>query len=47
MVDDDEQSSKFLSLYIPYYAMPGTYYVEIVIDLDGERRIKYRPINII
>ncbi len=47
VVGKNKESSKFLTLEIPDYAQPGIYYVMIVIDLDGDRRIKYRPIEII
>ncbi|MCH8003084.1 MAG: PKD domain-containing protein [Nanoarchaeota archaeon] len=47
VVDKNKQASKFLTLEIPDYAQPGIYYVMIVIDLDGDRRIKFRPIEII
>ena len=47
VVGKNKEASKFLTLEIPDYAQPGIYYVEIVIDLDGDRRIKYRPIEII
>ena len=45
--NDGQQASKVLTLEIPEYAEPGRYWVEIVIDIDGNRRIKYRPIDII
>ncbi len=47
VVGENEESSKHLILEIPEYAQPGRYWVEIVIDIDGDRRIKYRPIDII
>lgn len=47
VVGKNKEASKFLTLEIPDYAQPGIYYVMVVIDLDGDRRIKYRPIEII
>lgn len=47
VVDKNKESSNFLTLEIPEFAEPGIYYVMLVIDLDGDRRIKYRPIDII
>ena len=46
-VKENEQSSKRLTLEIPEYAQPGRYWVQIIIDIDGDRRVKYRPIDII
>ena len=47
VVGKNEESSKQLILEIPKYAKPGRYWIEIVIDIDGDRRIKYRPIDIV
>ena len=46
-VGKNQDSSNLLILEIPENTEPGRYYVKIVIDLDGDRRIKYRPIEII
>jgi hypothetical protein len=46
-VDEDEQASKILTIAIPEDAEPGRYYVEIVVDVDGDRRIKYRSIDVV
>jgi len=46
-LNSGESASKFLTLEIPNDAQKGRYWVEVVIDIDGSRRIKYRPIDII
>jgi len=47
IVDHNDEVSKILSIEIPEYALPGRYWIEFVISMDGDRRIKYRPIDII
>ena len=39
--------SKVLTLEIPEDTQPGRYWVELVIDIDGNRRIKFWPIDIV
>ena len=46
-VDDNKGTTEKLLLEIPEDAPAGRYWAEIVIDIDGDRRIKYRPIDII
>lgn len=46
-IDDGDKESEVLILEIPENAKPGRYDVEIVIDTDGKRRIKFRPIDVI
>ena len=46
-VDDNKGATEKLLLEIPEDAPAGRYWVEIVVDIDGDRRIKYRPIDII
>ncbi|MBI2208074.1 PKD domain-containing protein [Candidatus Woesearchaeota archaeon] len=46
-VNDGQEASKVLTLEIPEDAQAGRYWVEVIIDIDGNRRIKYRPIDII
>ncbi|MBW2976413.1 hypothetical protein KY347_03130 [Candidatus Woesearchaeota archaeon] len=46
-IGENEESSKHLILEIPKNAKPGRYWIEVVIDIDGDRRIKFRPIDIV
>ena len=46
-VNDGNEESKILVLELPEDAKPGRYWVELVIDTDGNRRVKFRPIDII
>jgi len=46
-INIDEQSSKMLTFELPANALPGEYWVLVTIDIDGDRRIKYRPITIV
>ena len=46
-VTDGNEESKTLVLELPEDAKPGRYWVELVIDTDGNRRVKFRPIDII
>ena len=46
-VKDGKEALNILTLEIPEDAQAGRYWVEVVIDIDGDRRIKFRPIDII
>ena len=46
-LDDGDKTSSVLTLEIPENTQPGRYWVELVIDIDGDRRVKYRPIDVI
>ena len=45
--DENDNMMETLLLDLPKNAKKGRHMVEIVIDIDGNRRIKYRPIDII
>lgn len=44
--DENDEQVETLFLELPKSAKKGRYMVELVIDIDGDRRIKYRPIDI-
>ena len=46
-VRDNDGASRTLMLEIPSSAETRRYWVEVVIDFDGDRRVKYRPIDVV
>jgi hypothetical protein len=46
-LDEGDAITRYLILEIPPSAIPGIYYVRIVVYGDGLKRIKHRPFNIV
>ncbi len=46
-VNDNNGVSRTLTLEIPENAQEGRYWVEVVIDIDGDRRVKFRPVDVV